>query len=442
MEFKPTEKEEIKEEEISKLPSNLSYLRWLPVQAHEIFRNVIFAADPRSISAICEDFHEDINIRVREACNPRFWGSILLSETNKTQDEIIKYLKTNPTPLEIKEYYYNNFILNKKFLENTYKFYVSFFPIREEIIITSNLKENHKMKALEQNTLFGWNKIIEKKDFILLSSPGIVEVKFVKNNHLIFELSNQILLSNLKDSQNIHNRRKKNQIIIDFMGTNYKIIFFAVKPEYIQKDEFDNEMVKSENIIILTDTGNIDFLIAKKKAGQGSEILRPEYTLGENPFNNKKEIYVKGKFDTLWINDVGHITMISENDQLKLNDNTKFQAFQIPDLITAISIWNDIAEDMSKIRKDNWDKLRDILPDEPFPSKKTANSFEVKYILGESIGNSKFAIIFDKISQKASIWNCDLNKFYCDHKHNLEDLKNWIEFKKEKNDDICPNCCN
>lgn len=79
-----------------------------------------------------------------------------------------------------------------------------------------------------------------------------------------------------------------------------------------------------------------------------------------------------------------------------------------------------------------------------FPSLTDPN-FKVEYFLGESLINNKtetFAIILNKLSQEASIWNCNSNTFYCNHKHNLKDLKNWIEYEKEKNNDICPNCCN
>lgn len=101
------------------------------------------------------------------------------------------------------------------------------------------------------------------------------------------------------------------------------------------------------------------------------------------------------------------------------------------------SIWNDIKESISKKRQRLWNRLS-------FISLKI--NFDIKYILEESVisgdENATFAIILDNTSQKASIWNFDSNEFYCDHKHNLEDLKNWIEFEKNENDDICPNCCN
>ncbi len=98
-------------------------------------------------------------------------------------------------------------------------------------------------------------------------------------------------------------------------------------------------------------------------------------------------------------------------------------------------------ESISKKRQSAWREVRrhgfesNIMED---------SKFEIKYKLGKSVINNKiehFAIIFDNTSKEASIWNCDSNDFYCDHKHDLKELKNWIEFKK-KNDDICPNCCN
>ncbi len=107
-------------------------------------------------------------------------------------------------------------------------------------------------------------------------------------------------------------------------------------------------------------------------------------------------------------------------------------------------------EELFEISKENISKKRQEAWKEVFHHGFESNimedsKFEIKYRLGKSVINNKiehFAIIFDNISKEASIWNCDSNDFYCDHKHDLKELKNWIEFKKEKNDDICPNCCN
>ena len=477
MEFEPAE-EKIVEEEISKLPQNLSYLRILPIMAHKIFRETVFLADARTISGICEVFHKDPNKAVNQACNKRFWGSILLSETNKTLFDIIKYLKTHHAPSEIKDYYYKNFSLNL-FFRRTYNFYVTFFPLKDEII-KENLKENPEInRALLQNKLSGWDKIIEKEDFILLSSPGIQKARLRQDKLLEFDFIEKypkiggpgakivtIPISNLKDSTNIHFDVKEKGTIMKFPDTPYRIIFFAIKPQYIKKDEFNNELVKSSNITILTDTGSINFLNEKKrtkiikeeeeeqkkkkKKKKKKEIktfqIPTEFKLGKNPITKEKENYKKGRFDTLKIKSKIFV-QISPEGIHNLLPVTEFDGLKIPNLFTSIVIWDDIAKDILEIRETNWNNIERHFPEKPSSNNNLLKTnFNIKYTLGKSAisgdENATFAIILDKTSQKASIWNCDLNEFYCNHKHDLENLKNWIEFEKEKNDDICPNCCN
>ncbi len=109
-----------------------------------------------------------------------------------------------------------------------------------------------------------------------------------------------------------------------------------------------------------------------------------------------------------------------------------------------VTIWDISKETISEERQKKWNELE--FDEFSLVSSDSMHwSLKIKYILEESVINNKIenlAITFDNISKEASIWNCDSNEFYCDHKHDLKDLKNWIKFEKEKKDDICPNCCN
>ncbi len=410
----------------------------------KIVREILFSLVIDDIFGVCKSFEKDPNKAVRDFCDPQFWASILLPETNKTPFQIGQYFETNHTLEEIKDYYNENFSLNSYF-KKTYKFYIALLGLKDGAISTSvGLRDKPEILelAFDQNQRISRNTIFEKEGDILLSRNGISEAKLKENKDLIFKIENKIPIVYLEGFTHIV-RHIKN-ITLDF-STVKRIVFFATESKFIKKDKDNFEYVNLKNIIILTDTGPIKFLLAEKEVTAKVALLPTNFILATN------QKYNKGKFDYIHIKSklFGTQKILKENTKIEILHSLydlKFDSFRIPNRSTLVENWEYFKDDIQKQRIKHWNELQQVhIPKPKKISSLLLNDFEIKYILGKSIVDSKtetFAIVLSKTSQKASIWNCNSNEFYCNHKHNLEDLKNWIEFEKEKNDDICPNCCN